>query len=456
MIKKKNIPTILGILLLLGGVFAGVSLLKNSQLFKIGASQTLTPKDVRVSGVSDTAAVITWITGDATNAFISYGNSVNVGTIIRESEGDLEYTTHSITISGLSADSTYYFKINSNGTTFDNNGIPWQFTTGKTLPLNQRTIPISGSVISSSGAPMSRAIVHITLNGYTLSTVTSANGTFVLQIGSARTTDLLEYADIDADKTLLEISATAENGETATAKIFPRSANPVPALIIGQDQDFRNLEPSSDGLNPNADLSLPESTAIESKLDVSQSESISTTAVTLDSLNEGETVTSDQPQFFGDGPRGTEITITVHSETEISGSTTVSSKGLWNWSLPTNLSPGAHTVTISWIDSLGITRTLTRNFIVQAGELPAFEASPSATPTSTPKPTQTSSPTPIPSATATPQITKSPTQKPTTVPTGSPKSLPQSGSLTPTILLFMMGVGVLTFSLYAWKLSENK
>lgn len=286
--------------------------------------------------------------------------------------------------------------------------------------------------------------------------MTSENGTFVLQLGSARIPDLSAYTNIDPGKTLLEVSVTAETGETATAKVFPQSANPIPTLIIGQDQDYRNLEPSSDGLNPNADLNLPGDATVESKLDVSRSEPGSVTVVTLESITEGEVVTSNQPQFFGDGPKGAKITITVHSEAEISGSTTVSSNSYWSWSPPAGLSPGPHTITVSWIDSLGITRTLTRNFIVQAGELPAFEASPSATPTLTPKPTQTPSPTPVPSATSTPRVTQSPSIKPTSVATAEPESLPESGNLTPTLLLFMMGVGILTFSFYTWKKSGSE
>ncbi|HCC08654.1 TPA: hypothetical protein DEP81_01590 [Candidatus Woesebacteria bacterium] len=170
----------------------------------------------------------------------------------------------------------------------------------------------------------------------------------------------------------------------------------------------------------------------------------------MDSVNEGETVTSDKPQFFGDGPTGEKITITVHSETEIAGTTTVLSNGSWNWSPPTNLSEGPHTVTISWIDTSGITRTLTRNFVVQAGELPAFVASSSATPTSTKSPT----PAPVKSPSSSP-VKTTPTAISTSTSTATPAALPQSGSLTPTILLFMMGLGVLSFSFYTWKTSKD-
>ncbi len=433
------------------GVFTGVILLRNNQVFRIGASPTITPKDVRVSNLSDTSATISWITEDATVSFVTYGTSTNVGTIAYESEDGQKYNSHSITITGLKPESVYYFKINSNGTNFDNNGVAWQFSTGKALSTNQTSVPISGSLITASGQTSKRAIVYVIINGYTVSTLTSDNGTFILQLGFARTPDLSSYALIDPTKTLLEISATTDMGELSTAKIFPQSANPIPTLIVGQDQDFRNLAPTLDGFNPNADINLPEAATAESKFDVSGSKVQTSDAVTLKSVDEGEVVTSDKPQFFGNGPTGEKITITVHSDTEVSGTTTVTAGGSWNWSPPTNLSEGAHSVTISWIDALGITRTLTRNFVVQAGELPSFVASGSATPTVTPKVTNT------PSPTVTPKVTTTITPSATPIKTASatPVALPKSGSLTPTILMLMMSIVVITFSFYVWKESKN-
>jgi hypothetical protein len=72
MIKKKNIPTILGIILLLAGIFAGVFLLRNTQIFQSSASPNISPKEVRVGSISDTSATISWITDDSTEGFVSY------------------------------------------------------------------------------------------------------------------------------------------------------------------------------------------------------------------------------------------------------------------------------------------------------------------------------------------------------------------------------------------------
>jgi hypothetical protein len=448
--KRNKIPTILGIIILLAGTFAGVFFLQINQVFKIGASPTVTPKDVRISNTSDTSTTISWTTEGKTADFVSYGNTQSVGNIENESQNNEKFINHSVTLSGLKAATNYYYKINSEGTNFDNNGIPWQFTTGPALAANQTSIPVSGLVISASGQPSGRAIVYIMVNGYLLSTLTSDSGSFVLQLGQVRTSDLSAYASVDPAQTDLQISVTAEDGESASAQIFLQSANPVPTLVLGQTQDYRNLQPLNPGQNPNANLNLPANATAESKLNASTISATPSGSVILESLNEGETVTSTQPQFFGKGPGGENITITVHSEAAVSGSVKIPTSGSWSWSPPTNLVPGAHSITISWVDSSGITQTLTRDFIVQAGEAPAFVASPSGT---TPTPTPTISP----ATTAVAISTATPTPIPTFIatPTATARPVPVTGNLTPTLLLSIMGITIIAFSVFVWRFSET-
>jgi len=464
MIKRHKIPTIIGIIFLLLGTFGGVFFLRKIQLFKIGASTTATPKDVRVSNLSDISATISWVTEDATADFISWGETQkNLGNVEKESETDQKFFTHSITLTGLKPGITYSYDINSEGTNFDNNGVAWQFTTGQALSENQSSIPVSGSVISASGQPSKRAIIYVNVGGYLLSTLTSDSGNFVLQLGQVRTPDLSSYPQINMTTTLLEVSVTTQDGQTASAQIFPQSANPIPTLILGQVEDYRNLQPVADGQNPNADLTLPAGATEESKFDISApSGTTKSTSVILESLNQGETVTSTEPQFFGKGPAGETITITIHSDQQISGKVQIPKSGSWSYSVPTTLSEGPHSITISWVDATGILRTLTRDFVVQAGEMPAFVATPSG---STPSPTPTVRPTPTPKLTPTPTPTpsRSPTlspvptvtAKPEPTPSIVPESLPATGSLTPTLLLSIMGLVIMAFSFAVWKMSEN-
>jgi hypothetical protein len=441
MIKKNKIPTIIAIVILLMGTFAGVFYLNTKQIFRIGASATIQPKDVRVSNIDDNSATITWTTDAQTSGFLTWGESeTSINRIEQESVNDEKFLTHSISISGLDPETNYLFKINSDGSGFDNNGVPWKFTTGPVLSIDENTLIISGSVINPSGQPVDRAIVYITIAGYLASTTTSNTGIFVYQLGTIRTPDLQNYTQIDPKATLLEISVLGGVEGAASAQIFPQSAKPVPPMVLGQIYDFRNLAPSPDSEIPDADLNLPGDATGESKFNIDTGSPAQTTgSVILESLDEGEVVTSAEPEFFGKGPPGETITIEVHSQNPIVDEVIVPNNGSWSFSVPTGLEPGAHTITITWKDTTGITRSLTRNFVVQASELPAFEAtpskslSPSASPSSSPK------------ATATPKSTA----------TASAAPVPITGNLTPTFLLTIIGLIVIFFSFFAWKMSEE-
>lgn len=437
--KNNKIPTILGIIILLVGTFAGVFFLNMTQVFRIGADANSAPLDVRVSNITDSSVTVSWTTAKETVGFVTFGSSASsINKVEKESENDLKFFNHSVNLSGLSPKTAYYFKINSDGTTFDNNNIPWGFTTGTQLNIVQNSLPVSGSVITASGIPAKRAIVYMTVDGCLMSTLTSDSGNYVFQLNNARTTDLAEYSVIDIAKTLLEISVVGGPGEVSSAKIFPQSASPIPPMIFGQVYDHRSLAPNTDNQTPNVNLNLPANQISESKFNIATSSGTpSPTSVILESITDGEVITSDKPQFFGKGPRGETITITVHSENPVTENVTIPNNGSWSWAVPTNLAAGAHTITVSWIDTTGITRQLTRNFVVQASELPAFVASSSATPTA--------------SGTATLKPTITP--KPTATATAQP--VPVTGDLTPTILLSIMGIAVVLFSFVLFKTAEN-
>ncbi|KKQ92117.1 MAG: Adhesin for cattle intestine colonization [Candidatus Woesebacteria bacterium GW2011_GWA2_40_7] len=433
MIKKNKIPTILGIIILLAGIFAGVFFLGMNQVFKIGADSSIAPKDIRISNIDNSSATISWITDKETFSFVSWGEGQTSLNKI-EREGNEKLSIHTISLTGLKPGTKYFYKINSGGTMFDNKGIPWQFSTGPDLGINQKGFLISGSVINASGEPEREVLVYINIDGYLLSTLTSNTGNFVFQLGSVRTQDLADYAQIDKAQTLLQISVQAGDHGVASAQIFPQSANPVPPMVLGQVYDLRSLQPSESGQIPTANLSLPEDATKESKFFIPIATGSPTpTSVILESLNEGEIVTNSRPEFFGRGPGGEKITITIQSD-PISQDMFIASDGTWTFSAPVDLGAGAHSITISWIDSNGITRTLTRNFIVQASENPAFTASDSGI---------------FPSPSASPGAT------PTTTPTASPKPIPVTGETAPTLILFAIGVAIMIFGTFIWKMSEN-
>jgi hypothetical protein len=436
--KKNKIPTLLGIILLVFGLAAGILLVQNKQIFRLGATPQTSPKDIRITNITDVSFTVSWATDKETGGFILWGETENSLTKTELNEISEISDTHSATIQGLFSDKTYFFKISSDGTNFDNNGIPWQITTGPELLDQTISNSISGTILTATGTPAEKAIVYVILAGASpLSTTTSQNGSWVVPISSARNQNLTSYIEIDETTTLIEISVQAGSRGVATAQIYPASAKPAPPIILGESMDFKNELPSETGGIPKANINLPDGSTQSSGFEVSDNlASPSAETVTLDSLDEGEAITSTEPEFFGEGPPGTTITITVESD-PITDQTTISSSGDWSWSPPEGLSEGSHKITITWRDASGILRTLTRTFIVQAAEGPAFESTPSATPTSTPtaSPSPTASPTPTASAT------------PTVTPTSTASGIPDSGNLKPTVLYSIMGLGLIIFSL---------
>lgn len=437
MIKKSKLPTLLGITILIVGTFFGVILVNSRQIFRIGASGQSAPKDVRISNITDTSLTISWITDKETLGFVILGNAK----IVQDTKKSY---IHSVNITNLKPSTNYSYKISSDGNIFDNNGIAWKTKTGLALPQNPNSTLISGSVINATGEVVKNALVYANIQGYLLSTLTSDTGNYVLQLGMVRTQDLTNYLTINESQTLIELFIEDGKGEVSTATVFPQSARPVPPIILGQTHDFRNAAISESGDTPIASVDLPDSSEEKSRFTVP--EGIPTPGlnpnVTLENIDDGEIVTSTEPEFFGDGPRGATLTILVESENPLTGTVTVDSTGSWNWNPPEGLAPGIHKITITWKDITGITRKLTRNFVVQAGEVPAFEASGSAG-TTTPSPTPTSSVSSKP--TSTPKVSASPTSAP----------VPQTGTLTPTLLFTILGIGVMALSFVTYKHAQS-
>lgn len=441
---RSKIPTILGILVLIIGTAAGIFLVASSKQFRLGASPDIAPQDVKVTNATSASFTVSWITDKPTIGYVKYGtsqDSLNQTTLAPQNT----QTVHWIQVTSLNPQTQYFFKINSGGSDFDNSGIPW---TGNTGPQIQGAQPpssiISGSVEDQGGLPASGAVVYVNATGVSpLSAVTSANGSWVIPLNTARSTDLASYANISPDNTLLQIFVQGGIAGVSTAQIYPKSANPAPTIKLGQTYDFRNQAASTPGETPGANINLPTSATQSAGFNLNPIATAggTITPVTITSITNGETISTTKPQIIGKGTPGTRVTVTLKS-TPQSGTATVGSNGTWTWNPPANLDPGAHTLTVSWTDASGILQTLTRSFVVQASEGPAFEATPSgsATPTPTPIPT----PTPTPISTSSGRISLPSTES----------AVPVSGTLTPTLALSMMGIGLVISSFILWKKIE--
>ena len=436
--RRPKIPTLIALVVLIVGIVAGVLLTQQNQFFRLGADVKTTPKNVRITNIADDSFTVSWTTDDLSPGFIKWGESQNALSNTDFDELADKGYTHYITLRGLQATTTYFFSIISDGYEYDNNGSQWTATTGVSLAPPSSKI-ISGTILNGDGTPAEKAIVYVSVAGASqLSTITSKSGAWVIPISLSRTSDLATYTTLNANTDILEIAVQATTG-VASAQSYIRSSNPTPPIMIGGFYDFKNTTISKPGDIPVADLQIPDSSQ-SSKFLITEGDREPDKEVTLDSINQDETITSTKPEFFGKAPPAIELTITLESD-PVTDTVTTASDGNWTWNPPDNLEPGTHKITVTWRDVSGVLNSITRTFVVLAADGPGFEATPSATPTTTPTATPKTTPSATPTSSAKPKITATPVSTATS--SATPFPIPDSGSLTPTILMLIMGLGLL-------------
>ena len=436
--KNLKLPTILGIIVLVFGVVAGVFLINSRQVFKIGANVAAVPKNVRVSNITNDSITVTWTTDIASKGFVKWGKSeLSLGKVALEDESEANIV-HSTNIVGIETGSSIYFKINSGGKDYDNQGIAWQAETLSNKVNSNSNQIASGTILNPDGSTPARAVVYLTINGGVASALTSSEGNFVVPVST--------YFETIVDTSPIEITVQGGTNGTTQAVIYLKSIKFIPTMILGRSYDFRSAEINNSNQQPESSLTIPEAIGVSSRFEVTRSteekETVST--LSIESVDEGEIITTVDPEFFGSAPAGSAIEIKVESELQ-TATVATDSKGKWSWSPPNDLEVGEHKLTASFRDANGILRTITRTFIVSASEGPAFESTPSATPVNTTVPTATAT------AMATSISTSSATPK---TATGTPMPTPETGSLTPTLGLLLMGFGIILSSIFVYKKSN--
>jgi len=436
--KKKKIPGILGLLVLLIGVAITVYLAGTTTHFFQHAATSENPEDIRITNITDTSFTFTYKTQSSFNGTLTLqdgGNQTILDDRDQKSGTPHPYTLHSITAKNLSPQTKYSFSILSNTTTFLNNGTPFSVTTAaKSTSFPTETPPVTGKVVGANGAPVDEVLVFLTTpNGQTLSTLTEADGIYILPINIMRTKDLSEQLTFTANTPLQILAVSPDNSAHASLSIG--SSNPVPLISLGQEYDFTlSVIPVA---STSAAGGFPE---------FSLDESLKATPQILTPEKPDQSFTDPQPLFKGTAPPNEEVTITIHSDDVITKTVTADSNGNWSFRPSTPLSPGQHTITITTKNQYGVLQTIERSFTVYAAgtqidqsttPVPTGQAltqAPKPTATPTPKPKVTSTPTPIKSgSTPTPQISLSPTATPTVGPSSTPTTIPaHPTSLPPT------------------------
>lgn len=458
--RDVHFPTILGVLVLLFGVVAGVFLISSKQLLSLRANPGEEPVYVTLSNVTDTAFSVSWITNVAVTGTVVYGTDENALSQRTADDRDQDqgtvasYPTHQVSVGKfrpLSPSTDYYFVIQSGSTVYDNSGKPYHVKTGPLLRGQASTDSVSGKVVHADGTPAEGAIVYLILpNAYPQSTLVTSSGNWIIPLGLSRSADLTALAVYDQQAAIAEIFVQGTgNGEASNASVVLTNARPTPLITLGQKYDWRtpgavgqiddrqqaDAQPQGEDIQP----------TMQPRTSFGLEPLASPSAITQDVMirypGASENISVSRPAIIGTGPKGTKLSILIQSASKITGAVTIGSDGTWTFNVPADLPPGSHTVTATYTDALGVLKKVSKSFTVLAAEsnVPAFVATPSATLAPTPVPTAT------PAPTAPPRVTLPST--------GS--GVPASGETTPTLLLVFLGLLVMGAGIFSWRLRQE-
>lgn len=415
---ERKIPTIIGIMLVLGAVFLFSLAFDRITPLLSRASPSVAPKHVTFSNISDTSFTVTWVTETpATGTVIIDGSGI--GTLYDQRDENAathttkkalgSYAVHSVLVRNARAQTSYHIRILSAGSLFQDGSRPYTVTTGAPIPGTGINLePAYGTVTIPSGQPAEGTIVYLTPEGgQTLSAFVMSSGSWVIPLHLTRTADLTSYLPL-SDRINESIVARAIQGE-ATAITDTLNDNPVPAMTIGKDYDFRKIQANneSSGLAQAPSAVLGESTQVSNP----------TVAITQPA--EGAHLTSNLPLFQGTGVPGKQVFIIVGITNPVSSTVTVGADGLWRMTPDRPLAEGKQSITITTQNTNDATVAMTHTFeVLKSGTQVLGDATPSAT--------------------LEPTITDTPAASDTATLSGEP--LPTSGNETPTLILLLLGV----------------
>lgn len=443
---NRRIPTVLGIGFVILAIVLTTFILKSQTNLKSKASNSEEPQSVKITNLSDNSFTITYQTDTATTGSVNYGQSKELGNtgledLDKEKGNFSSKNIHSITVKKLTPATNYHLVIVSGQNTFLNNGIPFEISTGHNISSSSaaQTV-ITGKVLLPDGNAPDEALVYLsTDNSQLLSTTAAKDGEFNFSLKGLRTNDLASYFKLEENAVfkLLAINKSLKS----TVLFSLNQTNSIPTITLSNDYDFtKDYVPVASKSAESKSVSFPVTTKQESL------------KPQILSPKKDQAFVDQKPQFRGTSLPNETVTIIIHSDENIQTQVTADSNGNWTYRPPSNLSPGAHTITIKTRDSSGILTTIIQSFTVFAAETTQTPTptTPFATPTQSVLPTLIPSPTII---TLTPTVFPTPFPSITSIPIGSKGGLPPTGS--PPFLLIIGGIAAATAGLVLFFLTRS-
>jgi hypothetical protein len=457
--SRKQIPTILGLVILFVALVSGVLLFgEGTGVFAPRATPETTPNNIRITNVTDKSFSVSFYTSESTVAFVKYGE---VGEAMNKQASDdrdqlsgivKDYRLHHITVRGLEAGKTYSYTLGTGSSSFDDEGKPYTLTMAakpSQSPVNSQTV--YGNALQGDGNPAEGAVVYLQSEGMgDLSSLVKSSGSWGISLSNAFSTDKSTFATLTdtsslqikiqgvepdsfgslqttvasaapaADITLSQGGSAATDSDTSTQDLSQVNKEELLADVqdasdstaesvaessastsLDGDENSTSSASATDSASASGSGSLAE--LLTAKNDASMQEPEVLDLGDLDETAEATatTITTTQPQIKATLPANTMVRIVIHSDTAIDQTVQTDASGnfvLDVASLGENLEPGEHTASYTYIDpTTGQEVTKTYSFTVAAEAAPRqLAAASTPVPTATPKITSTPAPTTSP------------------------------------------------------------
>ena len=182
--------------------------------------------DHEVSNLRDKGFTVSWLSQDIEPGQVNYGTSPDAltDTAYDDRGQAIQDYTHHVTIINLTADATYYYRVVSGGVIYDNNGSPYQVTTGPALDF---LLPnaITGKLYQADGFTAAEgAIIHARIgSSQVLSALINNLGAWAINIAPLRSADGQSYYE-HSDSNDVVLEAWDGTGATTTRTVTVDSA----------------------------------------------------------------------------------------------------------------------------------------------------------------------------------------------------------------------------------------
>ena len=392
------------------------------------ASGSIQPANVQITNISDTTFTVSWTTQLPATGALSITSSRGTQMLFDDQDTKVQgkYLTHSVTLRSAAPETEYSITILSSGKKKLNGNVPYTVHTGPLLTTASGNLePAYGTIVTEMNQPVRGALVYVTLEGgQTLSAISKPSGTWLIPLNLVRTQDLTSYLPVTERMTetiIVRASSQETNALTDTL-----NDSPVPNMIPGKTYDFRKLTAYAPG-QPVALFPTPQAQkSVSAVLGTSSAKPANTVSLVIPA--EGAAIPTTLPLIQGTGIPGKTVSLVIGITKPIGDTTIVGANGLWSYTPKKPLSPGRQSVTMTTKNLQNKPVAITHMFtILKSGTQVLGDATPSATLT--------------PTATVTPIATD--TATPTPESTLAAQPVPTSGNELPTIILLILGVGLL-------------